>query len=278
MRSDDELTDLLHTASRAIGTDARPDPRALIWRVRHRRQMVGLALTAAVALLAVAAIPSVLHRSDGGAINVAAGSAEGGVLLDPQPTEASATLPGDPTTTIAASLTTASAVPAAATPTPSTPPGPTTAPSATTLPTPTTSPPQPPTAPSTPTTRGSGVPPTLISASGNAAAPRVLLRFSRPVVPGDGPDFDRPFTTPTSQDTYMAAMQLVVHQSDSTCSNPQGNAHEYQAGVGTDTLTVDATSLVVGTTYISISPGFAKSADDGTPMAWVRCIPIIVKG
>ena len=281
MRSDEltELTELLQTASRTLGPEAPPDPRALIGRVRHRRQAVGLALAAALVLLAAAAVPALQHREDG-AIDVAAGGAAAEVVPDPPPVDAAAELSAEPTTTTTPPEPTPP--PAVTTaPTPSTASGPTTAPPAAAGPTVTTGAPKPPTVPTTPTTRGPGVPPELIAASGNAAAPRVMLRFSRPVVPGDGPNFDRPPSAPsppTTQDTYMAAMQLVVHQSDSTCSNPQGNAHEYLAGVGTDTLTVDATSLVVGTTYISISPGFAKSADDGTAMVGVRCIPITVKG
>lgn len=118
---------------------------------------------------------------------------------------------------------------------------------------------------------GPGVP-------GGAGAGRVTLKFDRPVVPGDGPNFDgsSPNLQPAAGDNYMRAMQLVVHTTDSSCSSPNGNAHEYLSGVGTDTLVVDATSLVVGTTYVSINPGFAKGKADGKPMSWVRCLAVQV--
>jgi hypothetical protein len=77
-------------------------------------------------------------------------------------------------------------------------------------------------------------------------------------------------------DPNMGAMHLVVHMTDSTCSTPEGNAHVFLSGAGTDTLIVDATSLVVGTTYSSITPGFAKSRVSGKPMAWVRCLALPV--
>lgn len=119
--------------------------------------------------------------------------------------------------------------------------------------------------------------PELLSATGDGAAGRITLRFSRPVVPGDGSSFGRPNAQPTTG-VGMSPMQLVVHTTDSTCSSPNGNAHEYLSGVGTDTITSDATSLVVGTTYISISPGFAKAADDGKAMRSVRCLAVKVTG
>jgi hypothetical protein len=113
---------------------------------------------------------------------------------------------------------------------------------------------------------------------GGAGAGRVTLTFDKLVVPGDGPNFDgsSPHLQPAAGDNYMRAMQLVVHTTDSTCSSPDGNAHEYLSGVGTTTLTVDVTSLVVGTTYISIAPGFAKGQADGKAMAWVRCLALEV--
>ncbi len=87
-----------------------------------------------------------------------------------------------------------------------------------------------------------------------------------------------PPNAPPTPGVGMSAMQLVVHTTDSTCSSPNGNAHEYLSGVGTDRITTDATSLVVGTTYISISPGFAKAADDGKAMRRVRCLAVKVTG
>lgn len=271
MRSDEELSDLLHAAAMTIGDDVQADPRGLMSRARHRRQMVGLALAAAVALLAVAAVPSLVHR-DAAVIDIAAGGVGGANGPDPQAPEPSTALE-EPSTTMA--------------PTPADPPVSSADPTVPSLPAPTAAPPapapprttvpRPPTTPSTPVTRAPAVAPELVSASGNAAAGRLLLRFTRPVVPGDGPGLGA--TTPTSQDMYLTAMQLVVFSGDSACSTPAGNAHQYLAGVGTDTLTVEASSLVVGTTYISVNPGFAKSAaSDGTAMAGVRCVPITVKG
>ncbi len=123
----------------------------------------------------------------------------------------------------------------------------------------------------------------ISGAGGQPPAPgtgagRITLKFDKPVVPGDGPNFDgtSPNLQPADGDNYMRAMQLVVHTTDSSCSSPNGNAHAYLAGVGTDTLIVDATSLVVGTTYISIAPGFAKAKADGKAMRWVRCFALTV--
>lgn len=122
--------------------------------------------------------------------------------------------------------------------------------------------------------------PELLSATGDGAAGRVTLRFSRPVVVGVGAAAAGPgsgaSTVPPSDS--MAAMQLVVHTTDSTCSSPKGNAQQFVAGVGTDTITVEATSLVVGTTYISISPGFVKAADDGKWLRSVPCLALQVRG
>lgn len=123
-------------------------------------------------------------------------------------------------------------------------------------------------------TSGAGAPP---PAPGTGAG-RITLKFDKPVVPGDGPNFDgrSPNLQPADGGNSMRAMQLVVHTTDSSCSSSSGNAHAYLAGVGTGTLTVDATSLVVGTTYISIGPGFAKAKADGTAMRWVRCFALTV--
>lgn len=276
MNGNEELTDLLRTASRAVGDDARTDPGVLISRVRRRRRARGLVAVAAMALVAALAVPALPER-EGGTVNVAAGDPGGGG----PPSEPSVS-PGffgpvaDPTTTVLAGTSTTPAPSAAPTsaPSPSAVPSPpttarprtngavsTTVPAATPAPT------------APPPTLGAPGEPELLSASGTVG--RVTLRFDRPVVPGDGPNFDRPTTAP-STDTYMAAMQLVSHMTDSTCSSPNGNAHEYLSGVGTDTITVEATSLVVGTTYISISPGFVKNPVDGTPLKWVRCLGIAI--
>jgi hypothetical protein len=71
-------------------------------------------------------------------------------------------------------------------------------------------------------------------------------------------------------------MRLVVHMSDATCTHPNGNAHVYLAGSGTDTITVEATSLVAGTTYVSLVPGFVHSTEDGTANRAVTCYPLPV--
>jgi hypothetical protein len=104
-------------------------------------------------------------------------------------------------------------------------------------------------------------PPALLSATGDLGKGQVILKFSRPVIGGG---------------ETIVAMRLVVHMGDATCTHPNGNAHLYLAGVGTDTITVDATSLVAGTTYISIAPGFVRSADDGTANRAVACYPLPV--
>lgn len=106
-------------------------------------------------------------------------------------------------------------------------------------------------------------PPVLLSATGDAGLGQVTLRFSRPVVGGD---------------QVLQAMRVLVHGADSACRALSGNAHVYLAGQGTDTITVDATSLVAGTTYISVISGFVTSVDDGTPNRTARCVPVRVAG
>jgi hypothetical protein len=68
-------------------------------------------------------------------------------------------------------------------------------------------------------------------------------------------------------------LALIVFQGDGACSSPDGNGQDYLAGLGSDTVTVDASSLVPGTTYIAISPGFVRSVADGT-----RNAPAVVQG
>ncbi len=97
------------------------------------------------------------------------------------------------------------------------------------------------------------------------------VRFSQPVVAGISP------ATPCCRDGYLAAMRLIVYGADSTCSTPQGNAHAYLSGMGTETITTDATSLVAGTTFISIASGFVKGAKADTENAAVTCVGISVQ-
>lgn len=139
---------------------------------------------------------------------------------------------------------------------------------------PTTPPTSPMTTPPPPTAAETAPPaaPQLVSASGDSAAGRITVRFSLPVVAGDSP------ATSCCPAGYLAAMSLIVYGADRACSVPAGNAHEYLSGMGTDTITTDASSLVAGTTYISIGSGFVKSATGGAPNAPVACIPVSVKG
>jgi hypothetical protein len=134
---------------------------------------------------------------------------------------------------------------------------------------PTTTPPPPP-PPAGPTTGA----PQYLSAKGDASAGRISVRFDRPVT-GD-PSSYPPGGGPIPQDK-TSPMNLIVFGADSGCSTPAGNAHEYLEGLGTDTITTDATSLVRGTTYIGIGAGFVKNVADGTfNTAAVSCLPISV--
>jgi len=108
--------------------------------------------------------------------------------------------------------------------------------------------------------------------NGGLGAGRVTLRFDRPVVGGESP------ATECCPAGYLAAMRLIVYGADSTCGTPAGNAHAYLAGVGTDTITTDASSLVAGTTYVSIIGGFVLNAQDGAENTTVNCIGIPVSG
>lgn len=119
--------------------------------------------------------------------------------------------------------------------------------------------------------------PELLSAEGDRASGRINLRVSRPVVAGDGPGEYGPAGPPLGTSS-LAPMQLVFYGADSTCLSPLGNAHQFVSGLGTDSLTLDAVNLVVGTTYISISPGFVKGAAGDEAAAAVPCLAVIVNG
>lgn len=268
--NDDELTDLFRTASGAIGPHPEADPSTLISRarhVRHRQRMVGLAGFVALVMLGAMIAPSIADSDGGAAITVAAGTASGDFQSG---TGDSLGLPAlEETTTTMAPLVTA----------PPPPPPPTSAPPDMPAPTvaPTTKPPVQPVTPTTarPTTteapstsKPPGVAPQFVSATGDLAAGRVTVRFNRPVIGGDVGG-----NGAGNSGSYLAAMRLIVFGADASCSMPQGNAHEYLAGVGTDTITVDATSLAAGTTYILIGEGFVRDAADGTTFSAAAAPP-----
>ncbi len=76
MNSEEKLTELLRTASGALGDEVHIDPRALIAQARRRRRrgrMVALCAAMAVAVAVVATIPRSLTRNDG--VDVAVGGA-----------------------------------------------------------------------------------------------------------------------------------------------------------------------------------------------------------
>ena len=110
-----------------------------------------------------------------------------------------------------------------------------------------------------------------VAGNGGLGGGRVSVRFSQPVDPGVSP------ATSCCPAGYLSAMSLIVYGADRTCSTPAGNAHAYLAGRGTDTITTDATSLVVGTTYISIGTQFVRDAATGVENAPVVCVGIPVK-
>jgi hypothetical protein len=109
--------------------------------------------------------------------------------------------------------------------------------------------------------------PTLTSAAGDLSAATVTLTFDRPVDPG-GPD------------NSLNPMYLVVYGSDSTCRTPAGNGHAYLSGAGTPTITMgQVTSLVGGTTYITVASGLVRAAGAGKEAnRAVACTPIAVQG
>lgn len=86
--------------------------------------------------------------------------------------------------------------------------------------------------------------PAFLSASGDLDAGRVTVTFDRAVDPGT---------------IARAPMYLVVYGADSGCSRPDGNGQRFVAGGGSPTVTVEATSLVRGITYVTVSSGFVES-------------------
>jgi len=265
--SGDELSRLLRLKAQSLGDDLQPDTEALIARARTSRRNHLLAGLGTATGIAVAAIALLSGGREVGTVDVAAGTPSGtsgpevpgdtaglfggrSSLVAPTSlatTTTTTALAIGPTTSLAATSTTRR--PAATTTTVQ--PRPSTSPPVSTLPAPSVPPP------------ATGAP-RFISMTGDLQAGRVTTRFDRPVVPGT---------------VNLAPLYLVVHAAgDSTCSTPNGNAHEYLAGIGTDTITTDATSLVAGTTYVSIASGFVKNAADGTENERVLCVAIAVSG
>lgn len=263
--SGDELSRLLRVKAQSMVEDLQPDTEALIARARTSRRNHALAGMAAATGIAVAAVALLSGGREVGTVDVATGTPSG--TSAPEVPGDPALLLGDPSALVAptsqATTTTALAIgpttSLAATSTTRRPPAATT----TLQPRPSTSPPVStlPAPPVPPPVTGA---PRFISMTGDRQAGRVTTRFDRPVVPGT---------------VNLAPLYLVVHAAgDSSCSSPNGNAHEYLAGMGTDTITTDASSLVAGTTYVSIASGFVKNAGDGTENERVLCVAIAVSG
>jgi hypothetical protein len=101
--------------------------------------------------------------------------------------------------------------------------------------------------------------PVLESATADPDAGTVTLRFDSAVDRGDG---------------SMAPMNLIVYGDDATCQTPAGNGHRYLAGLGTRTVTVEATSLELGTTYIGVVSGFVEGHARPMPNRAVRCLAV----
>ncbi|HET9444390.1 MAG TPA: hypothetical protein VFO65_13755, partial [Acidimicrobiales bacterium] len=80
----------------------------------------------------------------------------------------------------------------------------------------------------------------------------ITLVFDQPVEPG-------------------TAMNLVLYGDDPTCAGPAGNSHVVLSGAGTPSITFDATSLGVPTSYITIFPGFVTGTGSGAANAAVPC-------
>jgi hypothetical protein len=95
----------------------------------------------------------------------------------------------------------------------------------------------------------------------------VTLTFDRPVDPG-------------VPQNGLIPMYLVVYGSDSTCRTRAGNGHSYLTGAGTSTITMgQVTSLVLGTTYITVASGLVRAAGAGKEAnRAVACTPIAVQG
>lgn len=122
-------------------------------------------------------------------------------------------------------------------------------------------------------------PPTFVTAPAAPGAP-VLLRAAATATRQEGSysqgtitlTFDQPVNPGTG-------MNLIVYGSDDACDGPDGNSHDAISGAGTPTITFDATSLGVPTSYITIIPGFVTGTRSGDKNAGVGCtaVPTDVK-
>jgi hypothetical protein len=143
---------------------------------------------------------------------------------------------------------------------------------------PTTGPPSQP-VPTTPTEASeSSAPPSLASApvlvAVHGSEGSLTLTFDQPV----DPVAPNPTQPPSAGSEGLNTMYLTVFGADSACSVPQGNAHYFISGIGTATVTVEASSIVAPTTYIRIAPGFVRSVADGTYNQAVGCTAVAISG
>ena len=90
--------------------------------------------------------------------------------------------------------------------------------------------------------------------------------------------FDVQVQPPATVDN-LKPMYLVVYGSDQTCAIPAGNAHSYQAGAGTTTITMgQVTSLASGTTYVTIASGLVNGVTGGMANEAQPCTAIPTSG
>jgi hypothetical protein len=112
--------------------------------------------------------------------------------------------------------------------------------------------------------------PVLVSAHGDQGT--LTLTFDQPV----DPVAPNPTQPPAGGSAGLNTMYLVVFEADPSCSSPNGNAHYFISGMGTATVTVEASSIVAPTTYIAIAEGFVKSVADGTYNRAVGCTAVAI--
>jgi hypothetical protein len=113
----------------------------------------------------------------------------------------------------------------------------------------------------TTTTLSSPTAPVVRGVTADFSAGTITVTFDQPVQPGTAD---------------LAPMYLVVYGSESSCETPAGNSHEFRSGVGTPTVTLDATSLAAGTTYITIASGFVRGVHGAIDNAPLGCTAIDV--
>lgn len=114
--------------------------------------------------------------------------------------------------------------------------------------------------------------PVLLSAYGDLGS--LTLTFDQPV----DPVAPNPTEPPPGGSEGLNTMYLTVYGPDPTCATPAGNAHYFIDGIGTATVTVEATSIVAPTTYIRIAEGFVRSVADGTLNRAVGCTAVSIAG